>query len=51
MRPAWWSRWERSAGRRLLAALASGGWPIARPRPRFAHGGEVTLAHDGRAAG
>ena len=29
-----------------LDALASGGWPIARPRPRFTHGGEETLVHD-----
>ena len=30
-----------------LDALASGGWSIVRPRPRFAHGGEVTVVHDG----
>ena len=29
-----------------IDALASGGWSIARPRPRFAHGGEVTIVHD-----
>src|SRR3954467_12666635 len=29
-----------------LDALASGGWSITRPRPRFAHGGQVTVVHD-----
>lgn len=33
----------------LFSVLAEGGWQVPRPRPRFAHGAQVTLAHpDGR---
>ncbi len=33
----------------LLASLARDGWVLPRPRPKFAHGAEVTLTHpDGR---
>lgn len=34
----------------LFTVLTEGGWHVPRPRPRFAHGAQVTIAHpDGRA--
>lgn len=33
----------------LFTVLSTGGWNVARPRPRFAHGARVVLTHpDGR---